>query len=122
MKRCWFGGALLVLILGAGLIASLSLGRFQRELARDLAQAAQITGADRDRAQILAEEAKEKWDSRRTLTAVLSDHEPMEEIEEHFSLLNPEAEAEDFRETCLRLSARLKALGEAQLPTWENLF
>jgi hypothetical protein len=46
----------------------------------------------------------------------------MELIDENFALLTRSAEEEDFRETCLRLSAQLKALGEGQMLTLENLF
>lgn len=122
MKRCWFGGALLALILALGLFLSLGMGNFHRELSEEMARAAEITGSDREAAQAAADRAREKWERRRSLTAILQDHAPMEAIEENFRLLTPGAEEEDFRETCLRLAAQLEALGQAQLPTLENLF
>ena len=122
MKRCWFGGGLLVLLLLAGLLTSREMGRFCRELSQDMVRAAEAAGEDREEAQLLADRVRVRWERRRKFAAVLSDHAPMEEIEENFSLLTPEAEEEDFRETCLRLSSQMTALGEAQLLTLENLF
>jgi len=122
MKRCWFGGGLLLFLLISGLLLSIWMGDFHRELSETMRQTAALAGEDREKAQESAEEAQEKWENRAFLTAVLSDHAPMEAIEENFALLTPEAEEEDFRETCLRLSAQLNALGEAQMLSWENLF
>ncbi len=122
MKRCWFGGGILLLLLVLGLILSRNMGSFHRELSESMARAAELVGEDREKAQQAVARAWETWEKRKTLASVLNDHAPMEVIEENFRLLTPAAETEDFRETCLRLSAQLKALGEAQLPTLENLF
>lgn len=122
MKRCWFGAGILALLLAAGLLVSLNMGKFHLKLSEELSRAAEQAGENREQAQQTADLAREQWDRRRKLAAVLNDHAPMDAIEENFRLLNPEAETEDFRETCLRLSAQLKALGQAQLPTLENLF
>ena len=122
MKRCWYGGGLLLVLLAAGLFLSLYLGFFYRDLGETMLQTATLSGEDRDGAQQKAAQALEKWERRAFLTAVLCDHAPMEAIEENFRLLVPHAEQEDFRETCLRLSSQLKALGEGQLLSWENLF
>ena len=122
MKRCWFGGGLLALLLAASLMLSSYMGKAQLTLRESMLRAASLADDDREKAQEIADQTWQRWERRRWLTAVLSDHAPMEEIEENFYLLTPQAEEEDFRETCLRLSAQLKALGEAQLPTLENLF
>lgn len=122
MKRCWFGGGVLLFLLAAGLLLSLYLGNFHRELGETMLRTAALAGENREQAQANSEAALKKWERRRFLSAVLSDHGPMEEIEEHFALLTPAAEEEDFRETCLRLSSQLKALGEGQMLTLENLF
>ena len=122
MKRCWLGGGLLLLLLLAGLWTSREMDVFCRSLSRDMARAAELAGEDRNQAQLLADRVQQRWESRRKLAAVLSDHAPMEQIEENFRLLNREAEEEDFRETCLRLSAQLDALGKGQRLSLENLF
>ncbi len=122
MKRCRFGASLLVLLLTLGLITSCWMGRFSFTLSKELCSAAALTGENRAAAQASADQTFAKWEGRRKLTSVLADHAPMEEIQANFTLLTPEAEDEDFRETCLRLSAQLEALGESQLLTLENLF
>lgn len=122
MKRCWFGGGLLILLLISGLLLSRFMGRFHRQLGETMVRAAEMTGENRESAQVAADRARGQWEDRRWLTAVLNDHAPMETIEEHFALLTPQAKEEDFREVCLRLAAQLKALGEGQLLTLENLF
>ena len=122
MKRCWFGGGLLVLLLAVSLLLSLHMGKVQQELQENMLRAATLVDTDREKAQELADQTFQRWQRQRPVMAVLSDHAPMEVIEEYFCLLIPQAETEDFRETCLRLAAQLKALGEAQMPTWENLF
>ena len=122
MKRCWFGGGLLVLLLILSLLLSLRMEKAQRELHENMLRAAALADTHREEAQNIADQVWQRWQRRRGWMAVLSDHAPMEAIEEKFQLLTPQAETEDFRETCLRLAAQLKALGEAQMPTWENLF
>jgi hypothetical protein len=113
---------LLIFLLIAGLLVSREMGRFHLSLREELLAAASLTGEDREAAQTKADQARENWENRRKFAAVLSDHAPMDQIQEHFSLLTPEAEEEDFRETCLRLAAQLQALGHGQLLTLENLF
>ena len=122
MKRCWLGGAILVLLLLMGLWSSRELDKFCQSLSRDMARAAALTVENREEAQALADRAGERWESRRKMAAMLVDHAPMEQIEEHFRLLNRAAEEEDFRETCLRLCAQLEALGSGQAFSLENLF
>lgn len=122
MKRCWLGGALLLLLLLAGLLASRGMDQFCQSLSRDMAQAAELAGEDREAAFVLANRVYHRWTRRRKLAAVISDHEPMEQIEENFRLLTRAAEEEDFRETCLRLSAQLETLGKGQTLSLENLF
>ena len=122
MKRCWLGGALLLLLLLAGLWTSRKMDGFCQSLSRDMTRAAELTGENRAEAQVLADQVRRRWESRQKLAAVLVDHAPMEQIEENFRLLNRAAEEEDFRETCLRLSSQLEALGSGQTFSLENLF
>lgn len=122
MKRCWLGGALLLLLLLVGLLTSRGFDSFCQSLSRDMARAAELAGENREEAQILTTRVRRRWESRRKLAAVLSDHAPMEQIEENLRLLTRAAEEEDFRETCLRLSAQLEALGSGQKFSLANLF
>lgn len=121
MKRCWFGGGLLILLLIAGFLTSRELEDFSQSLSEDMVLAAALTREDRAAAQEKVDKAREIWEDRKKFAAFVADHAPMEQIEEHFALLVPEAEADDFREVCLRLSKQLQALGHGQLLTLENL-
>ena len=121
MKRCWFGGGLLILLLIGGIFTSRALEDFSLSLSENLKSAAALTREDRDAAQEKVNQARAVWESRKKFAAFLADHAPMEQIDEHFALLVPEAEEEDFREVCLRLSKQLQALGHSQMLTLENL-
>ena len=112
MKRCWFGAAALILLLVLGLILSLPMARFWEELGQEIALAAEDPA--------IAEEVYKKWNSRRTLAAVLCDHAQLEAIEENFRALS--ADPENTREICLRISAQLHSLAQSQRPTLENIF
>ena len=122
MKRCWFGGGILLFLLIAGLLLTREMGDFHRELGENMTRTAVLAGEDREAAQKSAEQTQNIWQRRRWLSAVLYDHDPMEQIEENFALLIPGAETEDFREICLRLASQLQALGDSQRLTLENLF
>ena len=120
MKRCWFGGGLLLFLLLSGLLMSRFISRFHLELGDTMVQAASLAGENRSEALAAVDRVREQWERLRWLTAVLSDHSPMEEIEEHLALLSPEEE--DFHELCLRLASQFTSIGENQRLTLENLF
>lgn len=122
MKRCWFGGGLLLLLLIGGLWIGREMGGFHLQLSQQMKLAAHLADEDREAAQKQADQALAQWECRKKFTAVLTDHTPMDQIQENFGLLTPAAEAEDFREVCLRLASQLEALGHGQLLTLENLF
>ena len=117
MKRCWFGAAVLVLLLILGLLCSAWTGRFFREEAQRLDLAAD---AGPEEAMVLARTAQSRWERRRRLYAALYDHTPLEEIDTLFALLDPQADT--FRENCIRLSRALYALAQSQQPDLENVF
>ena len=118
MKRCWIGAGLLLVLLVAGLFTGASMGRFVGDLAEQISGLAHETPAA---AAEPLEKAAQKWESRRLLTAVLSDHAPMEEADTLFLLLK-QGDGEDFRENALRLAQLLRQLSQSQLPTLENIF
>ena len=122
MKRCWFGGGLLILLVIGGLLTSRWLESFSLSLSENLESAAALTQEDRSTAQEKVNQAQKVWESCKKFAAFFADHAPLEQIDEHFALLVPEAEEEDFREVCLRLSSQLQALGQSQMLTLENLF
>ena len=114
MKRCRFGLGLLILILVLGLISGTYLDNFCTSAGRELVLAARSPAPEEAVRQVL-----QRWETHRFLAAVLWDHASLEAIEEEFRILSPGAE--DFGENCLRLAAKLQALGRSQKLTWENV-
>ena len=112
MKRCWIGAGILVLILVLGLISGAYLGNFCREASGELTLAAE--------GKVSAEGIRDRWERHETLIAMLCDHSALASIREEFRVLDPAGE--DFRETCLRLAAKLEALGRSQSVSWANVF
>ena len=115
MKRCWIGVGILVLILVLGLISGAYLRNFCREASSELILAAE--------GKIPAEEIEEiraRWERHQTLLAMLCDHSSLSAIREEFRVLDPAGE--DFRETCLRLAAKLEVMGRSQSLSWANVF
>lgn len=120
MKRCWFGAGLLLLLLIFGLLTARAMEQFHESLGEELLAAADLAETDPAAAELLAGQAREKWEKRRKFTALLADHAPMDQIREDFSALD--SREADFREICLRLASQLDALGKGQQLSWENLF
>ena len=114
MKRCWIGAGLLLLLLVLGLFTGTAMSRFLGDLADQTARAA--LASDRE----LLEEAAHSWNRRRFLTAVLSEHAPMDEADTLFLLLE-RGDEDDFRENALRLAQLLRQLSQSQLPLPENI-
>lgn len=117
MKRCRIGAAGLVLLLILGLGCSAWMGQQFRESAQQMALAA---GAEPEAAMAIAQTVRRSWERRRTLYGLFCDHTPLQEVDMLFSILDPEAE--NFRETCIRLSRALEALGRSQQVSAENVF
>ena len=111
MKRCWFGLGVLVGILVLGLLFGAYFGRLCREAGDTLSQ---IPPEE------IIHRVFRKWEENRMLASVLCDHGDLEEIEENFRILDPAAD--NYREACLRLAAKLHALARAQQLSWENVF
>ena len=115
MKRCWIGAGILVLILVLGLLSGTFLRNFCREASGELTLAAE--------GKVPAEEIEEiraRWERHQTTLAMLCDHSSLSAIREEFRVLDPAGE--NFRETCLRLAAKLEALGRSQNLSWANVF
>ena len=121
MKRCWVGAGLLALFLVLGLISVVFLSRFGESLSRETAQVAALADTDRAQAEQILHRARQQWERKRFLLAVLSDHEPIREADTLFLLLQNPGDTDDFRENALRLSRIFQQLGQSQLPKWENI-
>ena len=125
MKRLWIGVILLLLLLGVGIWATAFADRANTQIADTLSQARQAAEADdRVRAADLLQTARAEWERRHHIMAILSDHEPMEEIEGLFAQLEVWSENWDstaFCVCCAALESMVRAVGEAQSVSWWSL-
>ena len=67
---------------------------------------------------------KAGWEEKWGITAALSDHEPMETVNDLLAQLEVYAQVQDparFAAVCARLREALEAIGEAHSVAWWNL-
>jgi hypothetical protein len=126
MEKRWIGGVLvLALLLILGLWISDGMERFHAPVAYELEQAAQaaLQGGMTD-GETWMHQAENRWLQGRWLTAAVADHSPMEEIDSIFAQLKSYGAADDraaFAAWCSRAASLIKALGESNHLTWQNL-
>lgn len=126
MKRLWIGIGLLAGILAAGLLIPEYLEFAHGPILDDLDRAAELAMEEQwDRAVYLTERAEEKWQKKRPVTASLTDHEPMDDIDGMFAQLKIYARTRDaaaFSGTCVYLRSQLNVLGDYhELNLWNLL-
>ena len=119
------GIVLLVLLLVAGLLISRYMGHRQEKIAGLLEDSAwmALSGQWSD-ARKTGEEARQQWEAQWDLRAVLGDHTPMEEIDDLFARMRISAaagERADFARDCAALAGRIRAVGNAQRLSWQNV-
>ena len=111
MKRIWFGGALLALLLILGIFCAGFMEDAHLEQASLLNRAADL--------------AHQNWDKRSAIISGLSDHEPMDQIEGCFAQLEVFAQMQDavsFSSSCRFLAKQLEALGKSHSLSLQNFF
>ena len=126
MEKRWVGGALLlVVLLALGLWISSSMENFHRPVTYELEQAAQAAlRGDMAAGQAWLHRAENRWLQHRWLTTAAADHSPMEEIDSIFAQLKSYGAADDrasFAAWCSRAASLVKALGESNHLSWQNL-
>lgn len=124
MKKLWAGVAILAVLLGIGIGAAIVMRHIHGDLADRLEEAADLCIADWDKANALADSARESWEQHHHWIAALVDHEPLEEIESLFSqlaLCQSLGDTEEFAAVCLRIAGICNMLGESHSPFWWNL-
>ena len=119
------GIVLLTALLAAGLLVSRILGRQQDVLAKQLEDSAwmALSGQWSD-ARETAEDARRQWEKSWNLRAAFGDHTPMEEVDDLFARLGISAaagERTDFARDCAALACRIRAVGNAQRLSWQNV-
>jgi hypothetical protein len=126
VKRIWFGGALLGLLLILGILCAGFMEDSHLEQAQQLNRAADLAAAGNwNAAKTELSKAHESWDKRSTIIAGLSDHEPMDQIEGSFAQLKVFAQLEDaasFASSCRYLAKQLEALGKSHSLNLQNFF
>lgn len=125
MKRGWFGAALLLILLGLGIGTSTLMQRFHTPLARSLEQASEYAmEGNWSRAGQIALRTKDSWEEMWHLSATVTDHGPMEEIDALFAQLEVYQDTGDpvhFAAVCAALSRQIEAMGDAHKLSWWNL-
>lgn len=118
MNRFRIGVGLLVVLLGLCIWSQVRMSAIQTPIAREVAQA-EACAARKDWAQAadMVAAARREWEENRTFVAFLADHQPLEDIECLFAMLQAYAagqEETEFRASCQDLARRILAVKEAQ--------
>jgi len=125
MKQLWWGIALLIILLAGSIFLGNRLAESGEQPLRDLDRAASAAAEGSwGKASALVLRAEKHWHSHRKLAAVLSSHDPLEQVDAAFAQLNTYAAAKDpvqFRALCAVLGQELTALYQSGLFRWWNL-
>ena len=125
MKRFWIGLAMLVLLLITAVLAQHRMERIHTPCAMDLQWSAdRAREGDWTAAGELAHRAREAWTGNWHLTAVLANHQPIDEVDALFEELEvylDRRETTAYCAACVFLSQRVIDLGESFRLNWWNL-
>lgn len=123
-KRFYLGAVLLVVMLVLGLLAAGVMRSLHLPAQQALEQAATLAlDGDMAQAAVIAEQACDRWEIGRKMTASLADHGPMDQVEELIAELRVYAAAEEvphFAACCSRLSTLIRAMYDAHSLSWWN--
>lgn len=125
MKKGWFAGGLLILLVGLSLWHVATMGKLTEELWDALAQAEeQAERGDWEEAVRLTEQAKKRWKDRDFYLHVTLQHKAMDEVRVGFAEVEEflqNRESGEYSAANARLMNQLALLGEAEKLTLENL-
>lgn len=123
--RSWIGLSLLAVLLLLGIGSTYIMEKLHQPEAQILEQAARAALAgDEEQATALFRQAEERWQCHRKVTAALTDHNPMDAIDEHFAEAGVLAAAQQWEELaacCRQLAVSIRSVCEDQSLTWWNL-
>lgn len=126
MKRFWLGFGILTTLLAVSLWSGIAMGQLHEELAQGMEQASRAAlSGNLQEGYSQAQQVQRRWQKHWKPVAVITDHEPMEEIDEVFAQTETYAQAgqtDAFAAGCARLAKLLEAAGGAHTPMWWNLF
>lgn len=123
MKRFWVGLAITALLLGLGIAVTVGMHRLCLPISQTLEQAAHTE--DWSAALTLSRQARQQWERWQQISASVTDHEPLEEIDALYHALEIYAEYGDtmrFSEVCARLASMTEAIAESQSINWWHIF
>lgn len=125
MKRSWIGFILLLVLLVAGLFATWEMTEIHEPIEAQLLQAAHWASLeDWKTAGRFFEKARENWKESEHFRACFADHNPVEDIDAAFAMLEVYCAAREetaFSGACRDLARRVAAVGEAHELVWWNL-
>ena len=125
MRRLWLGVGLLLALLSIGLGLLIFSDGFFREFSANLEAASQLALAeDWAAATEKAEKSREMWDLSHRFFSASTDHEPIEEIQELFALLEIYARehmAAEFSCVCQSLAHLGEAINESHNLHWWSI-
>ena len=125
MKRFWLGAGILVGILALGILVTRYAARVHKPIGKDLLEAgSQALEGDWAEADAYFRQARSRWEESRDLTAVVTDHTPMEQIDAMFRQLEvwrQQRQSVWFSAGCAELSAWVEAVADAQAVNWWSI-
>ena len=118
MTRFRIGAGLLIVLLAVCVFSQLRMGAIQKPIAAQVDRAQTLASMeDWTAAGAAVALARQEWEDRRTFVSALADHQPLEDIECLFAMLESYAREQDrteFQAACAELSRRILAVKEAQ--------
>ncbi len=125
MKRLWLGIGVLLVLLGLGLGAIGAINGICGPISGDLKAAARAAqGENWEEALTLSQRARDRWERWAHVSASLTNHEPMEQIEALFQALEIYGRQRDslgFSDCSARLASLTEAIAEAQGVYWWSI-
>lgn len=125
MKHLWFGIGLLVFLLVASIWLGSALEELHRFPAEDLEYAADAAlEGNWNLSAALISRAEQSWSSRRNLTAALTHHDAVFQIDKGFDMLKSYIACQDtagFVSTCAQLAAQLRSVHQPHSFRWWSL-
>ena len=123
--RSWLGIGLLAALLLAGLGAGYLTESFHQPTAQYLEQAADAAlQGNSEGAVSLTRQAQLRWRKYWKRTAAVTDHNPMDQIDDLFAQAQVLSQAQSWRELaacCRQLAVLIRSVCEDQSLTWWNL-
>ena len=123
--RSWLGVGLLAVLLLLGIGAGYVIQGFHQPTVRYLEQTVEAVGnGELDRAADFVQKAEARWAQYYKCTAALTDHSPMDQIEDIFQEMKEWVKAgqwEIVAARCRQLAVAVNSVCEDQRLTWWNL-